>query len=177
MEELRGAYNNSVLREVNPEIDAAGAGKDFRDVKKSGWKRARGPGMKDITELVTPHDIRYTREHQWARPVGNIIRIGVTDYAQEQLGEIAFVELPEVGKTFKKGDVFGTLESVKAVAEVYMPVSGKITGVNTALEGSPDLVNTFPYADGWMVDMEPSDPSEMNDLMDHDAYLDMLNGV
>jgi len=130
--------------------------------------------MKDISELVTPDDIRYTRDHEWARLDGEIIRIGVTDYAQDQLGDIVFVELPEPGKTFKKGEECGTLESVKAVAEVYMPVSGEITGVNTALEGSPELVNTAPYTDGWMADVKPSNLSEMDGLMSHDAYLDML---
>jgi len=130
--------------------------------------------MKDISELVTPDDIRYTRDHEWARLDGEIIRIGVTDYAQDQLGAIVFVELPEPGKTFKTGEECGTLESVKAVAEVYMPVSGEITGVNTALEGSPELVNTAPYTDGWMADVKPSNLSEMDGLMSHDAYLDML---
>jgi glycine cleavage system H protein len=130
--------------------------------------------MKEISELVIPRDIGYTRDHEWARLDGEIIRIGVTDYAQDQLGDIVFVELPEPGKKFKKGEECGTLESVKAVAEVYMPVSGEIIGVNTALEGSPELVNTAPYTDGWMADVKPSNLSEMDGLMSHDAYLDML---
>jgi len=130
--------------------------------------------MKEISELVTPHDIRYSKDHEWAKLDGEIIRIGVTDYAQDRLGDIVFVELPEPGKKFKKGEECGTLESVKAVAEVYMPVSGEITGVNTALEDSPDLVNRAPYTDGWLADVKPSDPSEMDGLMTHDAYLEML---
>ncbi|MGO9018074.1 MAG: glycine cleavage system protein GcvH [Syntrophobacteraceae bacterium] len=130
--------------------------------------------MKEISELVTPHDIRYSKDHEWARLDGEIIRIGVTDYAQDQLGDIVFVELPEPGKKFKKGEECGTLESVKAVAEVYMPVSGEITGINTALEDSPDLVNRAPYTDGWLADVKPSNLSEMDDLMTHDAYLEML---
>src|SRR5208337_1453093 len=133
--------------------------------------------MKDISELVTPDDIRYTRDHEWARLDGEIIRIGVTDYAQDQLGDIVFVELPEPGKTFKKGEECGTLESVKAVAEVYMPVSGEIIGVNTELEDSPDLVNKAPYTDGWIAEVKPSNLSEMDGLMAHDAYLDMLKGI
>ena len=130
--------------------------------------------MKEISELVIPHDIRYTKDHEWARLDGDTIRIGITDYAQDQLGDIVFVEVPEVGRKFKKGDECGTLESVKAVAEIYMPVSGAITGVNTALEGSPDLVNSAPYTHGWIADVKPSDPSEIDGLMDHNAYLEML---
>jgi glycine cleavage system H protein len=133
--------------------------------------------MKEISELVTPQDLRYTKDHEWARLDGETIRIGITDYAQDQLGDIVFVEVPEVGKKFKKGEECGTLESVKAVAEVYMPVSGAIIGVNTALEGSPALVNTAPYTEGWIADVKPSDTSEMDGLMTHDAYLEMLKGL
>jgi glycine cleavage system H protein len=133
--------------------------------------------MKDISELVIPHDIGYTGDHEWARLDGKIIRIGITDYAQDQLGDIVFFEAPEVGKTLKKGEECGTLESVKAVAEIYMPVSGEIIGVNTALEQSPDLVNTAPYTDGWIADVKPSNLSEMDGLMAHDAYLEMLKGM
>jgi glycine cleavage system H protein len=130
--------------------------------------------MKEISELVTPSDIGYTRDHEWARLDGDTVRIGITDYAQSQLGDIVFVEVPEVGKILKKGEECGTLESVKAVAEVFMPVSGQITGVNTALEQSPGLVNTAPYSAGWIADVKPSNLSEMDGLMAHDAYLDML---
>lgn len=133
--------------------------------------------MKEISELVTPGDLRYTRDHEWARADGETIRIGVTDYAQDQLGDIVFVELPQVGKKFKKGEECGTLESVKAVAEVYIPVSGEITGVNTGLEDSPGLVNTAPYTDGWIADLRPSDRSEMAGLMTSVAYLEMLKGL
>ena len=130
--------------------------------------------MKEISELLTPQDVRYTSDHEWARLDGEIIRIGVTDYAQDQLGDIVFVEVPEPGKILKKGEECGTLESVKAVAEVYMPVSGEIIGVNTALEESPGLINTGPYTDGWLADVKPSNLSEMDGLMTHDAYLEML---
>lgn len=133
--------------------------------------------MKEISELTTPHDIRYTEDHEWARLDGEIVRIGITDYAQDQLGDIVFVEVPQVGKKYRKGEECGSLESVKAVGEVYMPVSGEITGVNTALEGSPELVNTAPYTDGWMADVKPSDLSEMDGLMAYDAYIEMLKGL
>jgi glycine cleavage system H protein len=137
----------------------------------------RGCDMKEISELVTPQDLRYTKDHEWARLDGETIRIGITDYAQDQLGDVVFVEVPEVGKKYKKGDACGTLESVKAVAEVFVPIGGAITGVNTALDGSPELVNSAPYTDGWIADVKPSDPSEMDSLMDHNAYLEMLKGL
>jgi len=133
--------------------------------------------MKEISELVIPSGIGYTRDHEWARLDGETVRIGITDYAQSQLGDIVFVEVPEVGKILKKGEECGTLESVKAVAEVYIPVSGEITGVNTALEQSPGLVNTAPYTDGWIADVKPSNLSEMDGLMTHDAYLEILKGM
>jgi glycine cleavage system H protein len=133
--------------------------------------------MKEISELVTPQDIRYTKDHEWARFDGEKVRIGITDYAQDQLGDIVFVEVPEVGKKLKKGEECGTLESVKAVGELYMPVSGEITGANKELEDSPGLVNSAPYTDGWIADVKPSDPSEMDSLMGHDAYIEMLKGL
>ncbi len=133
--------------------------------------------MKEISEVVTPEDIRYTKDHEWARLEGGKIRIGVTDYAQDQLGDIVFVEVPQVGKRFKKSEECGTLESVKAVAEIYMPVSGEIIGINTALENSPGLVNTAPYSDGWIADIKPTDPSELDGLLARDAYVEMLKGI
>ncbi len=133
--------------------------------------------MKEISEIVTPEDVRYTRDHVWAKLDGKIIRIGITDYAQDQLGDIVFVELPEMGNILEKDEECGTLESVKTVAEVYMPVNGEIIEVNTVLEESPDLINTAPYSDGWIAVIKPSNPSEMDSLMDHDAYLEMLEGM
>ncbi len=133
--------------------------------------------MKELDELKFPDDVRYTKDHEWARIDGEKIRIGITDYAQDQLGDIVFVEVPEAGATYKKGDVCGTLESVKAVAEMYIPISGEIIGVNTSLEGSPDLVNTAPYTDGWIADVKPDDSSEMAGLMTADAYREMLKGM
>jgi glycine cleavage system H protein len=133
--------------------------------------------MKEISELLIPQDIRYTKDHEWAKLDGDKVRIGVTDYAQDRLGDIVFVELPQLGKKFKKGDGCGTLESVKAVGELYMPVGGEVVGVNKKLEDSPDLVNTSPYTDGWIADINPSDRSEMDGLMTHDAYIEMLKGL
>jgi len=133
--------------------------------------------MKEINELNLPDDLRYAEDHEWARLEGNKIRAGISDYAQGQLGDIVFVELPKIGDIFKKGDEFGTVESVKAVSELYMPVGGEILAVNTALAKSPELVNSDPYNDGWMIEIAPEDAAEMDTLMDKDAYLAMLKGT
>ncbi len=134
--------------------------------------------MKEISELSLPEDVRYTEDHEWAKKLGGEkFRVGITDYAQDQLGDIVFVEVPEVGSTFSKGEQFGTLESVKAVAEAYLPVSGEIVAVNEALEESPQLVNQAPYEEGWIVEVTASNPSEWDGLMARDAYLEMLKGL
>lgn len=133
--------------------------------------------MKEINELDLPDDVGYSKDHEWAKRVDGNVRFGISDYAQDQLGEIVFVELPQVGDRFKKGDEFGTVESVKAVSELYMPVGGEVVGVNSALEDFPDLVNKGPYGDGWIIDVAPSDPSEMDSLMDRSAYLEELKGI
>jgi len=133
--------------------------------------------MKEINELNLPDDVRYTEDHEWARTEGDIIYIGITDYAQDQLGDIVYVEVPEVGATFKKGDECGTIESVKAVAALFIPVGGEIASVNTSLEEEPALVNTSPYTDGWIARVKPDDPSELEGLMDRNAYLEMLKGM
>ena len=133
--------------------------------------------MKEISELNLPADLRYTEDHEWARLEEDKVRVGLDDYAQDQLGDIVFVELPQEGDTFKKGEMFATVESVKAVSECYMPVSGKIVSVNNDLEESPELVNNSPYGDGWFVVINPSDPSEMDTLMTNDACLEKLKGT
>lgn len=132
--------------------------------------------MKEIGELNLPKDVKYTDDHEWAKLEGEEVKIGVSDYAQDQLGEIVFVELPEVGDKFGKGDEFGTLESVKAVSELYMPVSGEVVAVNEDLADTPELVNKEPYAGGWMIAVKLDNPTEMDELMDSDAYLEMLKG-
>jgi len=132
--------------------------------------------MKEIHELVLPEDLRYTESHEWVRVDGETARIGISDYAQSQLGDIVFVELPQVGDLFEKGQEFGTVESVKAVAEVYMPVGGEVLAVNEGLADQPEQVNKDPYQVGWMVEIKPKDLSEVDALMGHDAYLDVLKG-
>ena len=131
--------------------------------------------MKELDELHLPDDIRYTDEHEWARITGDTARIGVSDYAQDQLGDIVFVELPAVGDTIAKGEVFGTLESVKAVSELYLPLSGEVVAVNTALTDAPELINQDPYA-AWIVEVRSTNAGEYDQLLSAAAYLDLLRG-
>ncbi len=132
--------------------------------------------MKEINELNLPEDIKYTEDHEWGKMDGDIITIGITDYAQDQLGEIVFVELPEVGDSLDQGDEFGTVESVKAVSEMYMPMAGDVVAVNEDLEDGPELVNTSCYEDGWIMKIKPRNPSDFEALLDKAAYLDKLRG-
>ena len=132
--------------------------------------------MKEISELNLPEELKYSKDHEWAKVDGDIVTVGIDDYAQDQLGEVVFVEVPEVGDTFGKGDEFGTVESVKAVSEIYLPVSGEIVEVNEGLEDAPELVNNSPYADGWIVKVKAEDLSELDDMLDKAAYLETLKG-
>jgi len=132
--------------------------------------------MKEIDELNLPDDLRYATDHEWIRLEGDKVKIGIDDYAQDQLGDIVFVELPEVGATLSKGEEFGTVESVKAVSELFMPIGGEILAINAALEETPEHVNNSPYIEGWMIEVKASDVSEMDTLMDKDAYLKLLKG-
>lgn len=113
---------------------------------------------------------RYTKTHEWVRVEGDEGYVGISDYAQQQLSDVVFVEMPEVGDSFEKGEVFGVVESVKAASDVYLPVAGEIVEVNEELEDSPDLVNRDPYGDGWFVKLVIEDPDEIDSLMDAEAY-------
>ena len=130
--------------------------------------------MKDINELIMPDDLRYANDHEWARVEGENVRVGLDDYAQDQLGDIVFVELPQVGDSFNQGDVFATVESVKAVCECYLPLGGEISAVNDTLEESPELINQNPYGDGWMVAVKPKDLSELDKLMTSASCVEKL---
>jgi glycine cleavage system H protein len=132
--------------------------------------------MKELSEVNLPDDVRYAKSHEWAKLEGDKVKVGISDYAQDQLGDIVFVELPEAGDSFEKGEEFGTVESVKAVSELYMPLGGEIVAVNTDLEDSPERVNNSPYTDGWMIELKPDDASEMDGLLTNDAYLEKLKG-
>ncbi len=117
-----------------------------------------------------PEDLKYTREHEWARTKGTRIVVGITAFAQDQLGDVVYVELPDVGDPVKKGESFGVVESTKAVSELFAPVSGKVVEVNEPLSEAPETINEDPYEEGWMITIEPSDPKELEALMDAKAY-------
>jgi len=129
--------------------------------------------MKEISDLNLPEDVRYTTDHEWAKMKGDTVIVGISDYAQDQLGDIVFVELPEVGDTLEAGDEFGTLESVKAVSELYTPISGEVIAINEELNDNPELLNQNPYG-GWIIEIKPSDAGEFEKLLDKDAYLATL---
>jgi glycine cleavage system H protein len=121
-----------------------------------------------------PTDLLYTKDHEWARLAGNVATIGVTRFAVDQLGDVTQVDLPKEGETFRQGEVFGTVESVKAVSDLFAPFSGKIVKVNTPLSEAPQNVNEEPFDEGWMVQIELSKPDEVKALMDAEAYQDFL---
>ena len=117
-----------------------------------------------------PNDRRYTKEHEWVKDDGATSTMGITTFAQNELGDIVYVELPEAGSTFAAGEVMGTIESVKAVAEIYAPVAGTVEGVNDALTDNPELVNSDPQGEGWYCKLQVADPAELEALMEADAY-------
>lgn len=120
--------------------------------------------------MSLPDDRRYTAEHEWALPSDQLVRVGITDYAQQQLGDIVFVSLPEVGTTVTAGQPCGELESTKSVSEIYAPVSGTVAARNAAVETAPELVNTEPYGEGWMFDVRPDDPAAVAGLLSAADY-------
>jgi glycine cleavage system H protein len=120
--------------------------------------------------MEIPKELRYSEEHEWATVDENVATIGITDYAQEQLGDIVYIELPETGTQVTKGDKFGVVESVKAVSDLYSPVTGTVVTVNTGLPNTPETVNEEPYGDGWMIRVEMSNPEELDDLMTAAEY-------
>ena len=128
-----------------------------------------------MAEASYPSDLKYHEEHDWARIDGDIATFGITWYAQDQLGEVVFFDVPEVGKTVRMGDPYAEVESVKAVSDVIAPLSGEIVEVNDALSNGPEAINDDPYEGGWMVRVRLSDPSEVDSLMDAAAYQESLN--
>jgi len=131
--------------------------------------------LKFLSKMNFPADLRYTSEHEWLRITeGNIAVIGVTDFAQSELGDIVFVEIETVGQTFAANDIFGTVEAVKTVSDLFLPVAGKIIEMNLALVNNPELVNNDPYGEGWMVKVEVADLTEIETLMDSAAYQNII---
>ena len=121
-----------------------------------------------------PDTLRYTKEHEWARLSGNKATVGITSFAKDQLGDVVYLELPEVGSTVTRGQPFGVVESTKAVSELFAPVSGKVTGVNKALVDAPEQINDDPYEKGWMVEIELSAPGEASELLSAKQYADLV---
>ena len=130
--------------------------------------------MKDLDQLALPENLRYTDEHVWLCVEGETATVGISDFAQDQLGEIAFVDLPAVGTTYKNGQEFGAVESLKSVNALFMPVAGSVLEVNETLESTPTLVNAKPYNEGWMLRIRMDDPAEAATLADRAAYLNLL---
>lgn len=121
-----------------------------------------------------PNNLRYTKDHEWVSLEGNVATIGITDFAQGELGDIVYVEVESMGKSLKAGDVFGTVEAVKTVSDLFMPLDGTITELNPALANSPESVNSDPYGEGWMIKMTVDNPAEVEALMDATAYKAMV---
>jgi glycine cleavage system H protein len=124
-----------------------------------------------VADYETPEDLRYTAEDEWIRTEGEEVVIGISHFAQDQLGDIVFVELPEVGATTEAGTPFGTIESVKAVSDLFAPLTGEVLGINELLEDQPELVNESCYGDGWLIRLRPTNPDELPGLLDSAAYV------
>jgi glycine cleavage system H protein len=122
-----------------------------------------------------PSNVKYTSEHEWIRFEGDVAYVGITDYAQDQLGDIVFVDIPTVGETLAKGDTFGTIEVVKTISDLFIPVGGEVLEQNEALADNPELVNNDPYGEGWIVKLKPADPAEADTLLDAEDYKALIN--
>jgi glycine cleavage system H protein len=125
-------------------------------------------------KMEAPPGLKYSKEHEWVAAEEAVATIGITDHAQEQLGEIVYIELPAIGEKVSKDDPFGVVESVKAVSDIYAPVSGTVLEVNEDLAESPEVVNEDPYGDGWLIKVRVSDPADLDDLMDNEEYEQMI---
>ncbi|MBO8141073.1 MAG: glycine cleavage system protein GcvH [Firmicutes bacterium] len=121
-----------------------------------------------------PEDLRYSQQHEWVRREGNRVRVGITDYAQQELGDVVFVDLPQEGTTLQSGEAFAAVESVKAVSDIYAPVSGRVVEVNQDLADRPELVNQDPYGAGWIAVLEMENPAELDELLDAEQYRELL---
>lgn len=124
--------------------------------------------------MATPNNLKYSEDHEWVKVDGDTVTIGITEFAQSELGDIVFVELPDEGDELEKGEDFGSVESVKTVSELYAPVSGEVIEINEELEDSPELVNESPYEEAWMLKIKLSDESQLDELMDSAAYDEMI---
>ncbi|HZW77611.1 MAG TPA: glycine cleavage system protein GcvH [Flavobacteriaceae bacterium] len=124
--------------------------------------------------MTFPSDLKYSKDHEWVRVEGDIATIGITEFAQSELGDIVYVEIETVGETLEKNEIFGTVEAVKTVSDLYLPLSGEILEFNEGLEDEPENVNTDPYGDGWMIKLKIADKSELDDLLNDAAYKELI---
>ena len=124
--------------------------------------------------MTFPENLKYTKDHEWIRVEGDTGIVGITEYAQGELGDVVFVELPQIGKQVKQGESFGTIEAVKAVSDLYAPIAGDVTEINSELEKAPELVNKDPYGKGWIMKLEIRDKNELNTLLDVKAYRELI---
>ena len=124
--------------------------------------------------MNVPANLKYTEDHEWVKVEGDVAVVGITDFAQGELGDVVFVDIQTAGENLEKGETFGTIEAVKTVADAFMPVSGEVLEVNEALDGAPDLVNTDPYGDGWMIKIKFSDASEFDNLLTAEQYKEII---
>jgi glycine cleavage system H protein len=132
--------------------------------------------MKERTAVI-PEELKYTEEHEWVQRTGEAtVRIGITDYAQEQLGDVVFVQLPELGERVDVGQTLGEVESTKSVSDIYAPLAGEVVARNDSLDQQPDLVNSDPYGEGWMIELRLDDPTAVDDLLDASAYQELAAG-
>ncbi|MFB6311029.1 MAG: glycine cleavage system protein GcvH [Salinirussus sp.] len=121
-----------------------------------------------------PEDCRYLETHEWARRTDGVVRVGISDFAQDELGDVVFVDLPDVGDTVAAEEAFGVVESIKAVSDVYAPLAGEVVAANDALESRPELINEDPYGEGWMIELDPADDAAFEDLLSPDEYTDQI---
>jgi glycine cleavage system H protein len=125
--------------------------------------------------MKIPENLKYTKDHEWIKADGDIALVGITEYAQGELGDIVFIEIETEGETLQKEEVFGTIEAVKTVSDMFMPVSGEVSEVNPKLESSPDVVNKDPYGDGWMIKIKMSNTTELDELLSAEQYKELIN--
>ena len=129
-----------------------------------------------MSDLEYPSGLRYTAEHEWVRVDGDTLRVGITSFAQEALGDVVYVSLPTVGDAVVAGDTCGEVESTKSVSDLYAPLAGEVTAVNESLDATPELVNTDPYGEGWICVIEPDDATQLDDLLDAEGYRKLIDG-
>jgi glycine cleavage system H protein len=164
----RDEHRQNLTSEIPSRLDERGS-------RRAGWSSVDGESPQSLGGIMEiPKGLKYSKEHEWVATEDTVATIGISDHAQDQLGEIVYIELPSVGDKISKDDPFGVIESVKAVSDIYAPVSGTVIEVNEDLPESPEVVNEDPYGDGWLVKVQMNDPTDLDDLMDNNEYEEMI---